>query len=222
MSLSRQIARGLRGLFRRRARMTTSPRKSGSISTMRPRPAWRAASSGRSPTCRPRGNRQSAPVQEQVRSYGWENTVRTFLFDLRYAARQLRIASRLHDRQRRHSRARHRRQHRHLQRRQSHSVFAAALSPSKPHPDDLEHLARRSLRSLLWHLSRTPRTQPLLRIDGHLRAMAAHHDRRFDPRTSRRPERQRQFLPRPRRRSRVGPRLPARRRRPYTARASPS
>jgi putative ABC transport system permease protein len=31
-----------------------------------------------------------APVQEQVRSYGWENAVRTFLFDLRYAARQLR------------------------------------------------------------------------------------------------------------------------------------
>ena len=29
-------------------------------------------------------------VQEQVRSYGWENVVRTFLFDLRYAARQLR------------------------------------------------------------------------------------------------------------------------------------
>src|SRR5579871_2582843 len=30
------------------------------------------------------------PVHEQVRSYGWENTVRTFLCDLRYAARQLR------------------------------------------------------------------------------------------------------------------------------------
>ena len=30
------------------------------------------------------------PVHEQVRSYGWENAVRTFLFDLRYAARQLR------------------------------------------------------------------------------------------------------------------------------------
>ena len=31
-----------------------------------------------------------APIHEQVRSYGWENTVRIFLFDLRYALRQLR------------------------------------------------------------------------------------------------------------------------------------
>ncbi len=32
----------------------------------------------------------TSAVNEQVRSYGWENGVRTFLFDLRYAARQLR------------------------------------------------------------------------------------------------------------------------------------
>jgi len=32
-----------------------------------------------------------APLQEQVRSYGWENSVRTFLFDVRYACRQLRM-----------------------------------------------------------------------------------------------------------------------------------
>jgi putative ABC transport system permease protein len=32
----------------------------------------------------------TSAVHEQVRSYGWENAVRTFLFDLRYAARQLR------------------------------------------------------------------------------------------------------------------------------------
>ncbi|HLY43101.1 MAG TPA: ABC transporter permease [Terracidiphilus sp.] len=31
-----------------------------------------------------------SPIQEEVRSYGWENAVRTILFDLRYAARQLR------------------------------------------------------------------------------------------------------------------------------------
>lgn len=31
------------------------------------------------------------PIHEQVRSYGWENGVRSFLFDLRYAARQLRM-----------------------------------------------------------------------------------------------------------------------------------
>src|SRR5579864_5057860 len=29
-------------------------------------------------------------VHEQVRSYGWENALRSFLFDLRYALRQLR------------------------------------------------------------------------------------------------------------------------------------
>ncbi|WP_109488622.1 ABC transporter permease [Occallatibacter savannae] len=31
-----------------------------------------------------------APVREQVRSYGWENAVRTWMMDLRYAMRQLR------------------------------------------------------------------------------------------------------------------------------------
>ena len=91
---------------------------------------------------------------------------------LRSAIRRAATAQqrRFHHRLRHHSRARHRRQHGHLQRRQSHPVFAPALSASQPHPDDLEHLARRAFRALLRHLSRTSRAQPLVRVDGNIRS----------------------------------------------------
>lgn len=92
MSLWRQCAIGLRNLFRHaRANddIDAEVRQyfddaitAGLASGLSPEEAQRAARAEI-------GN--LTPVQEQVRSYGWENAVRTLLFDLRYAARQLRM-----------------------------------------------------------------------------------------------------------------------------------
>src|SRR4051794_21930022 len=91
MSLWRQLAHGLRGLLRHAHRsddIAAEVRQylddaiaAGIARGLSPEEAQRAARAEI-------GN--LAPVQEQVRSYGWENAVRTFVFDLRYAARKLR------------------------------------------------------------------------------------------------------------------------------------
>jgi putative ABC transport system permease protein len=91
MSLWRQVTRGLRGLLHRNERdreideevqhyfeeMTAAYRAQG----LSDEDARRAARH----EC---GNLHTA--KEQVRTYGWENTVRTFVADLRFASRQLR------------------------------------------------------------------------------------------------------------------------------------
>src|SRR5215472_11363977 len=91
MSLWRQFARGMRGLFRHtRAsddiafevrQYLDDAIAAGIARGLSPGEAQRAARLEL-------GN--PALIQEQVRSYGWENAVRTFFFDLRYAHRQLR------------------------------------------------------------------------------------------------------------------------------------
>jgi putative ABC transport system permease protein len=91
MSLWRQLARGMHGLFR-------PARKNDHIALevheYLDDAVAAAIARGLSPDDAQRAARLELGnltlVQEQVRSYGWENTVRTFLFDLRYAARQLR------------------------------------------------------------------------------------------------------------------------------------
>jgi putative ABC transport system permease protein len=91
MSLWRQLTSGIRGLFHQ-ARVNdeiaaeirqyfNDAMEAGVARGLSPHEAQRAAREEI-------GN--LTPVQEQVRSYGWENAVRTFLFDLRYAVRQLR------------------------------------------------------------------------------------------------------------------------------------
>jgi putative ABC transport system permease protein len=91
MSLWRQLTRGLRSLFRQtRAdddfaaeirQYLDDAIAAGLARGLSPEEAQRAA----------RAEIGSlTPIHEQVRSYGWENAVRTLFFDLRYAARQLR------------------------------------------------------------------------------------------------------------------------------------
>src|SRR5579863_8735908 len=90
MSLWRQTRRGLRGLFR-------PARTNHDISAEIHQYLDDAIAAGvsRGLTAEEARRRAQAeignlaPVHEQVRSYGWENAVRTFLFDLRYALRQL-------------------------------------------------------------------------------------------------------------------------------------
>ncbi len=91
MSLWRQFTRGMRGLLRQnRANEDISAEvrqylddtvAAGIARGLSPDEAQRAARLEL-------GN--LTLVQEEVRSYGWENAVRTFVFDLRYALRQLR------------------------------------------------------------------------------------------------------------------------------------
>jgi putative ABC transport system permease protein len=91
MSVWRQVARGLRGLLQRTAQDQETGEEvrqyfEEAIAAYRERgfseeEARRAA---RLECGSP------ARAEEQVRSYGWENTVRTILADLRFAARQLR------------------------------------------------------------------------------------------------------------------------------------
>lgn len=91
MSLWRQLTRGMRGLLRQnRANEDIAAEvrqylddavAAGIARGLSPDEARRAARLEL-------GN--LALVQEDVRSYGWENGVRTFFFDLRYALRQLR------------------------------------------------------------------------------------------------------------------------------------
>src|SRR5579871_307437 len=91
MSLWRQCTRGLRSLLRQTnanddiaaeiRQYLDDVIEAGVACGLSPEDAQRAARAEI-------GN--LTPMQEQVRSYGWENAVRTFFFDLRYAARQLR------------------------------------------------------------------------------------------------------------------------------------
>lgn len=91
MSLMRHITRGLRGLFMQRNRNEEIAAEirhyfdeavaAGMARGLTRDQAERAARAEI-------GNLD--PVHEQVRSYGWENTIRSWMMDLRYAARQLR------------------------------------------------------------------------------------------------------------------------------------
>ncbi len=91
MSLFRQLTRGLRGLLR-------PSRASDDIAAEVRHYLDEAIAAGLARGLTREQARRAAraeignlaPVQEQVRSYGWENALRSFLFDLRYAARQLR------------------------------------------------------------------------------------------------------------------------------------
>ena len=91
MSLWRQLERGMSGLIRQ-------ARKSEDIALEVRQYLDDAVAAGMARGLSPDEAQRAARlelgnltlVQEQVRSYGWENAVRTFLFDLRYAARQLR------------------------------------------------------------------------------------------------------------------------------------
>jgi predicted permease len=91
MSLTRQLTRGLRGLFRQ-------SRNNDEIATEISQYLEDATAAGLARGLTPHEAQSFArrelgslsTVQEQVRSYGWENVVRAFLFDLRYALRQLR------------------------------------------------------------------------------------------------------------------------------------
>src|SRR5580700_5239318 len=91
MSLVRQLTRGLRGLFQR-ARHTREIDEE--LQQFFDEAADDAQSRGlsadeaRRAAHRQIGNRSAAV--EQVRSFGWENTLREFLADLRFAARYLR------------------------------------------------------------------------------------------------------------------------------------
>src|SRR3954463_7769526 len=91
MSVWRQFTRGLRGLFHQAAK---SDDLAAEIRQYLDDAIAAAVGRGLSPKEAERAARVEignlAPLHEQVRSYGWENAVRTFLFDLRYAARQLR------------------------------------------------------------------------------------------------------------------------------------
>jgi putative ABC transport system permease protein len=91
MSLGRQLARGMRGLFRQ-------ARANDDIDAEIRQYLDDAAAAGLARGLSLDEARRAARhelgnmtvVQEQVRSYGWENAVRTFVFDVRYAMRQLR------------------------------------------------------------------------------------------------------------------------------------
>ena len=91
MSLIRHITRGLRGLFMHRTRNDEIADEVGqyfdeavAAGVARGLNRDQAERAARAEI----GN--LAPVREQVRSYGWENTIRSWMMDLRYAARQLR------------------------------------------------------------------------------------------------------------------------------------
>jgi putative ABC transport system permease protein len=91
MSLWRQLARGIRGLF-------LQARKNDDIALEVRQYLDDAIAAGIARGQSPDEAQHAARleignvafVREQVRAYGWENEVRTFLFDLRYALRQLR------------------------------------------------------------------------------------------------------------------------------------
>jgi len=91
MSLMRHITRGFRGLFMQRSKDDEIAEEIGHYFDEAV-----AAGLARGLT-RDEAQRAAraeignlSPVQEQVRSYGWENAVRTWMMDLRHAARQLR------------------------------------------------------------------------------------------------------------------------------------
>src|ERR1700736_403962 len=91
MGVWRQMTRGARGLFRRgRANddIAAEVRQYFDDAIAAGMARGLSAEDARRAARAEIGN--LAPVAEQVRSYGWENAVRTFVFDLRYAGRQLR------------------------------------------------------------------------------------------------------------------------------------
>ena len=91
MSLWRQVSRGLYGLLNRTERdrgIDDEVRHYFEEATAAYKERGLSEEDARRAARRELGNPNAA--QERVRSYGWENTVRTFLSDLRFAARQLR------------------------------------------------------------------------------------------------------------------------------------
>jgi putative ABC transport system permease protein len=87
MSFWRQATRGLRGLLYR-TRQEREIEDEVQHYFEEATAAYRERGLSAEDARRVLGNPNAA--EEQVRSYGWENTVRTFFFDLRFAARQLR------------------------------------------------------------------------------------------------------------------------------------
>ena len=91
MSVLRQFTGGMRGLFRR---SRTNDDIAAEIRQYLDDATAAGVARGLSFDEAQRAARielgNMAAVQEQVRSYGWENAVRSFLFDLRYTLRQLR------------------------------------------------------------------------------------------------------------------------------------
>lgn len=91
MSLWRQLTHGLRGLTRR-AKKDREVDEEVQHYFEEAAAAWRSrglsAEDARKVARLELGN--MTVVEEQVRSYGWENMVRTFFSDVRFAARQLR------------------------------------------------------------------------------------------------------------------------------------
>jgi putative ABC transport system permease protein len=91
MSLWRQVTRGFYGLLNRTERdrgIDDEVRHYFEEATAALKERGLSEEDARRAARRELGNPNAA--EEQVRSYGWENTVRTFLSDLRFAARQLR------------------------------------------------------------------------------------------------------------------------------------
>ena len=91
MSLWRQLTRGARGLF---SQSRANDDISAEIRQYLDDATAAGLARGLSIDQAHRAAREElgtlTAVQEQVRSYGWENTVRSLIFDVRYAARQLR------------------------------------------------------------------------------------------------------------------------------------
>jgi len=91
MSLWRQLTRGTRGLFRHsRANEDIAAEIRQYLDDATAEGLARGLSHEEAQRAARVELGSLAVVQEQVRSYGWENAVRPFFFDLRYAARQLR------------------------------------------------------------------------------------------------------------------------------------
>jgi putative ABC transport system permease protein len=91
MSLWRQLARGMRGLLRQNcANEDIAAEVRQYLDDAVAAGIARGLSQGEAQRAARLELGNLSAVQEQVRSYGWENGVRSFLFDLRYALRQLR------------------------------------------------------------------------------------------------------------------------------------
>jgi putative ABC transport system permease protein len=87
----RQLTRGMRGLFSRtRASEDIAAEIRQYLDDATAAGIARGLSFDQAHAAARREIGNMTVVEEQVRSYGWENGVRTFLFDLRYAMRQLR------------------------------------------------------------------------------------------------------------------------------------
>ena len=192
MSVWRQLTRGVRALTNRSAtdrdvadeveQYLDDATSAWVESGLSPHDARRAAR-------RELGN--TVVVREQVRSYGWENAVESLAADVRYAARRLSknpgftaLGALTHC-------PRRRRQHHDLQRGESDSLRAAAVSACRSGRDDLGPWPRRSAtRRHLRHLPGASGAEPLLRSACRHEAVAADNDRREPARASRWPTRE--------------------------------